>query len=83
MQEFCDSYFLENMVKKKYGEKKHVSKILQSLRTCIDVIITNKPGMFQNAKTYETGLSDFHKLVVSIMKRNQKRPPRMIKHRDY
>ena len=78
MQEFCDSYFLENMVK-----KKHVSKILQSLRTCIDVIITNKPGMFQNAKTYETGLSDFHKLVVSIMKRNQKRPPRIIKHRDY
>ena len=33
--------------------------------TCIDLIITNKPGMFQNAKTYETVLSDFHKLVVS------------------
>ena len=24
--------------------------------------------MFQNSKTYETALSDFHKLVVSIMK---------------
>ena len=35
---------------------------------CIDLIITNKPGMFQNSKTYETALSDFHKLVVSIMK---------------
>ena len=31
-------------------------------------MITNKPGMFQNAKTYdETGLSDSHKYVVSIM----------------
>ena len=52
--------------------------------TCIDLIITNKPGMFRNAKTYETGLSDFHKLVVSIMKlSSKKRPPRVIKCRDY
>ena len=52
--------------------------------TCIDLIITNKPGMFQNAKTYEIGLSDFHKLVVSTMKLScKKRPPRMIKYRDY
>ena len=50
--------------------------------TCIDLII-NKPGMFQNVKTYETGLSDFHKLVVSIRKLSyKKRPPRMIKYRD-
>ena len=38
---------------------------------CIDLIITNKPGMFQNAKTHETGLSDFHKLVVSTMKQKK------------
>ena len=29
--------------------------------------------MFQNAKTYETRLSDFHKLVVSIMKVSYKK----------
>ena len=53
-------------------------------RTCIDLIITSKPGMFQNAKTYETGLSDFHKLVVSTMKLSyKKRLPCMIKYRDY
>ena len=52
--------------------------------TCIDVITANKPGMFENAKTYETGLSDFHKLVLSIMKLSyKKRPPYMIKYRDY
>ena len=40
--------------------------------------------MFHNAKTYETGLSGFHKLVVNIMKlRYKKRPPRLIKCSDY
>ena len=40
--------------------------------------------MFQNAKIYETSLSDFHKLAVSTMKLNyKKRPSRMIKYRDY
>ena len=35
-------------------------------------------------KTYETGSSDFHKLVVSIMKFSyKKRPPHIIKCRDY
>ena len=51
--------------------------------TCIDLIITNKPGMFRNAKTYETGLSDFRKLVVSTMKLSYKKsPPRMTKYTD-
>ena len=36
----------------------------------------------KQAKTYETGLSDFRKLVVSIMKLSYKqRPPRMIKYK--
>ena len=62
MQEFCESYFVENMVKQPTCFK-NPAKF-----TCIDRIITNKPGMFQNAKTYEKGLSDFHKLVVCTMK---------------
>ena len=58
MQEFCESYFLENMVKKLTCFENPAKP------TCIYLIITNKPGMFQNAKTYETG---FHELVESIM----------------
>ena len=48
-------------------------------------MITDKPGMFQNGKTYdETGLSDSHKYVVIIMKLScKKRPPRMIKYRNH
>ena len=34
----------------------------------IDLIITNSPNSFQNALTFCTGLSDFHKLVVTILK---------------
>ena len=49
MQEFCESYFLENMVKKPTSFKNPAKP------TCTDLIIRNKTGMFQNAKTYETG----------------------------
>ena len=39
----------------------------------------NKSRMFQNTKTYETGLSDFHKLVIRTMKLSyKKRLPRMM-----
>ena len=40
--------------------------------------------MFRNAKTYKTGLSDFYKIVVSIMRLSyKKRPQWMIKYRGY
>ena len=80
MQAFCESYFLENMV------KKQTSKCFKNPAkpTCIDLIITNKPGIFRNAQIFETSLSDFHKLVVSITKFSyKKRPLRMVKYRDH
>ena len=36
--------------------------------TCIDLILKNKPLSFKNAYVIETGLSDFHKMVVAVMK---------------
>ena len=59
---FVNHISLGNMVKKSTCFKNPAKP------TCIDLIITNKPGMFQNAKTYETGLSDFHELAVSTIK---------------
>ena len=32
--------------------------------TCIGLILTNCPGSFQNSYNIETGLSDFHKMIV-------------------
>ena len=39
----------------------------------IDLILTNCPRSFQNSCTIETGLSDFHKLVVTVMKTTYKK----------
>ena len=36
--------------------------------SCIDLIITNSFSNFQNLKAISTGLSDFHKMFVSILK---------------
>ena len=34
----------------------------------IDFFLTNKNLYFQKTNAFETGLSDFHKLVVTVMK---------------
>ena len=36
--------------------------------SCIDLILTNCPRSFQNSCVVETGLSDFHKIVTTVMK---------------
>ena len=36
--------------------------------SCIDLFLTNSPRSFYRTKTFFTGLSDFHKLVLSIFK---------------
>ena len=52
--------------------------------TCIDLILTNCPGSFQNSCVIETGLSDFHKMTVTVMKTSyQKIEPRVINYRNY
>ena len=33
-----------------------------------NLIITNKPRSFQNSCTFETGLSDFHKMTLTVLK---------------
>ena len=36
--------------------------------SCVDLIFTNKSLFFQHTKVIETGLSDFHRLTVTMMK---------------
>ena len=38
--------------------------------TCIGLMLTNKYRSFQNTSIIETGLSDFYKFTVSVMKMN-------------
>ena len=53
--------------------------------TCIDHMLTNSPSSFQKtAYVVVTGLSDFHKLTLVVMKNNFKKlPPKTIRYRSY
>ena len=47
-------------------------------------MLTNKQERFLKAKTFETGLSDFHKMVVSVFKTSfKKQKPKIVTYRDY
>ena len=50
----------------------------------IDLMLTNNNLSFQHTSTYFTGISDFHKLVVSVLKISfTKNEPKNIYYRDY
>jgi exonuclease III len=52
--------------------------------SCIDLFLTNTPLSFQHTATIATGLSDFHKMVVTVMKTTcPKAEPKIIYYRDY
>ena len=51
--------------------------------SCIDLVITNSSSNFQNTKAISTGLSDFHKMVISVLKHTFHRPaPKELVYRD-
>ena len=51
---------------------------------CFDLILTNRKSSFQNSTTVETGLSDFHTMILTILKGSfVKRGPKIVEYRDY
>ena len=62
MKVFCDSYEFKNLIKDATCYKNPENP------SCIDLILTNNPNSFQNSGVIETGLSDFHKMMVTVMK---------------
>ena len=76
MQDFCDMYNLENLIKEPTCFKSTTNP------SSIDIMLTNKKLSFQNSITVETGLSDFHKMTVTVMKKyfKKKEPIRIIYH---
>ena len=78
MAGFCDTYYLRSLITEPTCYKNPENP------TCIDLILTNHPLSFQNSCVLETGLSDFHKMTVTIMKASfQRLQPRIINYRDY
>ena len=77
MESFCDTYGLVNLIKEPTCFKSNENS------SSIDIILTNKKHCFQNSMTIETGLSDFHKMTVTVMKRYfKKKDPIVIEYRD-
>ena len=51
--------------------------------SCIDLFLINTIRSFQETQVFETGLSDFHKLVVTPLKSNfPKSPPKKKNNND-
>ena len=61
LKNFCNLYSLTSLIKKPTCWKN------PSKPSCIDLILTSCPKYLQNCHVIETGLSDFHKLVVIKM----------------
>ena len=57
---FCEIYKLRNLIKEPTCFKSPKNP------ACIDLILTNKPLSFKKTYVIETGLSDFHKVIVAV-----------------
>ena len=67
---FCTVYNFKSLISKSTCYKNPDNS------SCIDLILTNCPNYFKNSSTFETGLSDFHKLILTLFKSEipQQRP---------
>ena len=78
MSPFCEIYNLTNIIKQPTCFKN------PSNPSCIDLFLTNNANCFQKFSVFETGLSYFHKLIVTVMKSHiPKQQPKVIKHINY
>ena len=78
LDSFCESYKLKSFIKDpscfKYIEKP----------SYIDLILRNSPYSFQNSFAIEPALSNFDKMIVSVMKTTfQKLKSKIVLSRDY
>ena len=78
MENFCNVFNLKSLIKKPTCFKSTENP------SCIDLILTNRPKSFQNSTAFETGLSDFHLLTLTVLKTAfRKRPPKVVMYRNY
>ena len=78
MKEFLYQYNLSNLVKEKTCFKSINNP------SCIDLFLTNHPKSFQNTKTISSGMSDCHKMIVTVLKMKFcKAQPKIIYYRNY
>ena len=78
LKDFCILYLLKILIK-----KRKCLKNPENLKT-IDLIWTNRQRSFCNSDTLVTGISDFHKLTVTVLSTFfKKQSPKVISFRNY
>ena len=78
MATFCIEYKLKALNNEPTCFKNYVSP------SCIDLFLTNCQKSFESTLTIETGLSDFHKLIVTVVKvKHEKVPPKIIQYKNF
>ena len=79
LPEFCDNLKLKALISAPTCYKNPENP------KCIDHMLTNKSCRFlKTAFTIETGISDHHKMTITILKKDfQKLPPKTVKYRCY
>ena len=78
LEQFCSVYNFKSLIKYptclRNPEKKPT----------IDHILTKHPRCFQHSGVYETGLPDFHRLTLAVLKvYHSKQNPKIIQYRDH
>ena len=72
LSDLCDTFSLKNLIT-------DITCVKFTNGTSIDVPLTNKSTCFHHAATFETGLSDCHKLILTFFKACFKKlPPKNI-----
>ena len=59
---FCEVHNLKNLINEPVCFKNSEKPII------VDLILANKPKYFLHSSTYKTGISDFHKMTVTVRK---------------
>ena len=78
MNSFCNLYNLKCLVQEPTCYKN------PERPSCIDLFLSNCENHFLKTEIIETGLSDFHKLIITAtMLKFEKQPPQIVTYRNY
>ena len=78
MIDFCQAYNMENLINN-FTCYKNPNKL-----TCINLMLKSKSRFFKSSSVLETGLSDFYKMTLTVMRGYfVKQTPKVVYYCDY
>ena len=72
LKDFCHLYSLKHLIKVPASYKNSDNP------SVIDLMLTNSHHSFQNSREDETGLSDSHKITITVLKTCFKKEPKLV-----